>query len=80
MTTRTTITLDDEAAAFLQKNGGDNKSAFIAGLLRQEKQRTLRATLIAANREEAQDPAYQQELTEWEITLEDGLADDVSPA
>lgn len=80
MTHRTTITLDDEAAGFLQEHGGENKSAFIAGLLREEKRRALRDAVLAANLEEAGDAEYQQDLAEWEVALGDGLSDDVSPA
>ena len=80
MTHRTTITLDDEAAAFLREHGGDNKSAFIAGLLRRERRRTIAASVERANREEGGDADYQEELADWEATLSDGLRDDVSAA
>jgi len=80
MTYRTTITLDDEAAAFLQEHGGDNKSAFITQLLREERRRSLREAVLAANREEAEDSDYQGELAEWDATLNDGLTDGLSPA
>lgn len=75
MTYRTTITLDDEAASFLQEKGGENKSAFITQLLRAERRRMLRETVLAANREEAQDADYQAELAGWDTTLSDGLSD-----
>ncbi len=80
MTYRTTITLDDEAATFLQEKGGGNKSAFISQLLRDERQRALRAAVISANLEEAQDADYQDKLSEWDITLDDGLFDELPPA
>lgn len=75
MTVRTTITLDDEAAAFLRERGGANKSAFINQLLREERRRALRDAVRAANLEEAQDDAYHAELTAWDTTLNDGLSD-----
>ena len=77
MTHRATITLDDEAHAFLAKEGGENKSAYINQLLKLEKQRTLQAAIIKANQEEADDPDYQQELADWDVALEDGLNADV---
>lgn len=80
MTYRTTITLDDEAASFLQEKGGDNKSAFITRLLRDERRRALREAVVAANLEEAEDADYQDELADWDATLNDGLTDDLSPA
>jgi antitoxin CcdA len=80
MTYRTTITLDKEAAAFLRDHGGDNKSAFIAGLLREERRRTIENLIHAANRDEAADADYQTELADWDVTLSDGMGDDVPPA
>jgi len=80
MTYRTTITLEDEAAAFLKEKGGENKSAFINQLLREEQRRALQEAIIAANREEAQDEDYQNELADWDAALNDGLNDDLSPA
>ncbi len=76
-TNRATFTLDTEAHAFLMAAGGNNKSAFINDLLKQEKQRTLAEALMQANQEEATDQDYQQELAQWDATLSDGLnADD----
>ncbi len=80
MTYRTTITLDDEAATFLKQQGGDNKSAFITRLIRDERRRALHEAVLEANREEAEDADYQAELSEWDATLSDGLTDDLSPA
>ena len=37
MTHRTTITLDDESFAFLNNIAGDNRSAYINELLKQER-------------------------------------------
>lgn len=41
MTHRTTITLDDETFAFLNNIAGENRSAYINGLLKQERKITL---------------------------------------
>jgi len=77
MTHRATITLDDEAHAFLKKEGGDNRSGYINHLLKEEKQRTLQQAILQANQEEAGDPDYQEDLAEWDATLGDGLNADV---
>ena len=76
-TNRATFTLDTEAHAFLMASGGDNKSAFINDLLKREKQRTLAEEIMKANQEEAEDQDYQEELSEWDVTLSDGLNADV---
>ena len=41
MTSRTTITLDNDAYSFLMAKGGKNKSAYINQLLKKERQRTF---------------------------------------
>ncbi|MDR4521312.1 MAG: CopG family transcriptional regulator [Nitrosomonas sp.] len=76
MTHRTTITLDDDIFAFLNQVAGDNRSAYINQLLQQERNNFLKQTLIKANREEAEDMDYQEELQAWESTLSDGLTND----
>ncbi|MDR4520931.1 MAG: CopG family transcriptional regulator [Nitrosomonas sp.] len=76
MTHRTTITLDDDIFAFLNQVAGDNRSAYINQLLQQERNNFLKQTLIKANREEAEDMDYQEELQAWESTLSDGLSND----
>jgi predicted CopG family antitoxin len=74
MTNRATITLDDEAYTFLEASAGNNRSAYINKLLKEEKQRVLEQQIIRANQEESSDLAYQEELMDWDITLSDGLS------
>ena len=69
MTHRATFTLEAEAFAFLTTAAGNNRSAYINQLLKQEKQRQLEAALVQANQEEAENTAYQDELADWEKTL-----------
>lgn len=76
MTHRTTITLDDEIFAFLDQVAGDNRSAYINALLKQERSNFLKQAFIKANQEEAEDADYQEELQSWESTLSDGLIND----
>lgn len=73
MTCRVTITLDPKAFAFLQKMGGTNRSGYLNALLKREDQRMVEHAVLRANREEAHDAAYHQELATWEQTLADGL-------
>ena len=73
MTNRATFTLEDDALAYLKQVGGDNKSAYVNDLLLQDKKRSLKKAILQANQEEAEDSAYQEELSEWDETLADGL-------
>jgi hypothetical protein len=73
MTCRATVTLDPDVFAFLQKMGGTNRSGYLNELLKREQQRVLEQAVLEANRQEAQDAAYQEELATWERTLADGL-------
>ena len=73
MTMRATFTIDDDAYAFLTQVGGTNRSAYINHLLKREKQRLLKAAILKANQEEDNDQEYQEELSDWDVTLSDGL-------
>ncbi|MGH7884246.1 MAG: type II toxin-antitoxin system MazE family antitoxin [Thermodesulfobacteriota bacterium] len=73
MTERATFTLEEENYEFLVKWGGSNRSAFINRLLKEEKQRILAKKLIKANKEEAEDINYQNEIDSWDVTLLDGI-------
>ncbi|WP_447964230.1 type II toxin-antitoxin system MazE family antitoxin [Nitrospira sp. Ecomares 2.1] len=73
MTNRATFTLEDDALAYLKQVGGENKSAFVNHLLLEDKKRSLKKAILQANQEEAEDTAYQEELSEWDDTLADGL-------
>lgn len=70
---RTTITLDEEALAFLSSQAGSNKSSYLNDLLKQEKKRVLAKAILEANQEEAEDLDYQHDLQEWDVTLSDGF-------
>ena len=76
MTHRTTITLDDESFIFLNSIAGENRSAYINELLKQERMNHLKQALLKANEEEAADSEYQDELKEWDTALWDGLTND----
>ena len=57
----------NDAYSFLMAKGGKNKSAYINELLKKEKQRTLEEAILKANKEEAEDPDYQEEYSIWII-------------
>lgn len=73
MTHRASITLDEEAFSFLNTAGAENRSAFINELLLKEKQSLLQESILKANQEESEDDSYHQDLSDWDITLEDGI-------
>jgi hypothetical protein len=73
MTERATFSLEEENFAFLARVGGKNKSAYINDLLRREKKKILAECILQANKEEAEDLDYQEELSAWDETLSDGL-------
>ncbi len=75
MMERTPFSLNPETFAFLQEVGGTNKSAYINDLLTRERQRTLEEAILQANEEEAQDSAYQEDLSEWKTTLSESITD-----
>lgn len=73
MSQRATISLDEDAFTFLNEIAGHNRSAYINDLLKREKRRLLEEEILRANQEEAHDMDYQEELSNWDVTLLDGL-------
>lgn len=73
MSHRATITLEKEAFHFLIAEGKDNRSAYINTLLLREKEAKLREAILKANKEEASDISYQDDLSLWDYSLGDGL-------
>lgn len=72
MTERATFSLAEENYAFLNMIGG-NKSAYINSLLDKERYKTLEDAILQANKEEAEDIEYQEELAAWDVALSDGI-------
>ena len=73
MTERATFTLEEENYEYLVKKGGNNRSAFINNLIKEERKRELVKKLLEANKEEKEDLNYQKELEDWDTALSDGL-------
>lgn len=64
MTNRATFTLEDDAFAYLKQVGGENKSAYVNHLLLEDMKRSVKKSILQANQKEAEDAAYQEELSE----------------
>lgn len=71
---RATFSLEKDNYAFLNKVGGENKSAYINRLLKRAKYKALEEAVLKANKEESDDSDYQEELSSWDTTLLDGLS------
>jgi antitoxin CcdA len=71
---RATFSLEKDNYTFLNKVGGENKSAYINRLLQRAKYKALEEAVLKANKEESDDSDYQEELSSWDTTLLDGLS------
>jgi hypothetical protein len=69
---RSTFTIEEENFSFLKSVAGNNRSAYINSLLEEKKKALLKEAILKANKEEAETD-YQESLSDWDITLSDGL-------
>ena len=72
MSKKVSITLDDEVLSFVDRLAS-NRSSFINDILWKEKQRIFIKELENAYKEQANDPIFQEEISVWDATVEDGL-------
>lgn len=72
MSKKVSITLDDEVLDFVDRLAG-NRSSFINDVLWKEKQRILQKELEDAYTDQANDPAFQEEVSVWDVAVGDGL-------
>ncbi|MEM6611565.1 MAG: hypothetical protein AAF652_04795 [Cyanobacteria bacterium P01_C01_bin.72] len=72
MTSKISITLDDEIVEFIDSQGS-NRSKTINGLLAKAKQEKLQADLKAAYIDQNNDPNFWSEFELWDSTIGDGL-------
>jgi hypothetical protein len=72
MSKKVSITLDNEILSFVDRLAS-NRSSFINDILWKEKQRIFMKELEDAYREQANDLVFQEEISVWDITVEDGL-------
>jgi Arc/MetJ-type ribon-helix-helix transcriptional regulator len=75
MTTKISITLDDEIVSFIDSQGG-NRSKTINELLIKAQQEKLQADLKAAYIEQNNDPHFWSEFELWDSTVGDGLGEE----
>jgi hypothetical protein len=72
MSKKVSITLDDEVLSFVDRLAG-NRSSFINDILWKEKRRIFMQELEDAYKEQVNDPMFQEEISLWDVTAEDGL-------
>jgi Arc/MetJ-type ribon-helix-helix transcriptional regulator len=72
MSKKVSITLDDEVLSFVDRLAG-NRSSFINDILRKEKRRIFMQELEDAYKEQVNDLIFQEEISLWDVTAEDGL-------
>ena len=72
MSKKVSITLDDEVLSFVDRLAG-NRSSFINDILWKEKRRIFMQELEDAYKEQVNDPMFQEEVSLWDVTAEDGL-------
>lgn len=72
MSKKVSIILDDEVLAFVDRLASD-RSSFINDVLWKEQQRIFMQELQAAYKEQADDPAFQDEILVWDVAVDDGL-------
>lgn len=78
MAKKVTITLDDEVLAFVDRQAAvqgskANRSRFINSVLADWQRQQLQTELAAAYRRDAQDQAYQEEVSAWDSLASDGF-------
>jgi Arc/MetJ-type ribon-helix-helix transcriptional regulator len=72
MSRKVSITLDDEVLQFVDQHTR-NRSSFINALLLEEKRRIFMQELAKAYEQQENDLDFQQEISTWEVTVDDGL-------
>lgn len=72
MSKKVSITLDDEVLSFVDRLAG-NRSSFINDILWKEKRRIFMQELEDAYKGQVNDPIFQEEISLWDVTAEDGL-------
>lgn len=75
MSTKISITLDDEILGFIDARA-NNRSSFINELLWHEKRRIFLLELADAYTEQAADTEFQQEVVLWDAAVGDGIGGD----
>lgn len=70
---KVTITLEDNILHFVDRQAKGNRSGYINALLAEHRRRILEAEMIAALKQDAEDPEYQAEIAAWDSVVGDGI-------
>ncbi len=76
MAAKITINIEDRAFNFLSQVT-DNRSAYINNLLLEKEREQLETELRQAYREQNQDPEFKQAIADWDVTVGDGLDEEI---
>jgi hypothetical protein len=67
------ITLEEDILRFVDQYAEGNRSAYINTLLAEHRRGILAAEMIAALKQDAEDPEYQTEIAAWDSVVGDGI-------
>ncbi|MBD2726648.1 CopG family transcriptional regulator [Nostoc sp. FACHB-892] len=70
---KVTITLEEDILRFVDQYAEGNRSAYINTLLAEHRRRTLAAEMIAALKQDTEEPEYQAEVAAWDSVVGDGI-------
>jgi hypothetical protein len=70
---KVTITLEEDILQFIDQYAKGNRSGYINALLAEHRRQTLVAEMIAALKQDAEDPEYQAEISAWDNVAGDGI-------
>ncbi len=76
MAAKITINIEDRAYSFLEQIT-NNRSAYINSLLLEKEREQLEDELRQAYREQNQDPEFKQAIKDWDVTVGDGLDEEL---
>lgn len=68
-----TITLEEDILRFVDQYAQGNRSGYINTLLAEHRRRILAAEMVAALKQDAEDPEYQAEIAAWDSVVGDGM-------
>ncbi|OUL19626.1 CopG family transcriptional regulator [Nostoc sp. RF31YmG] len=70
---KVTITLEENILQFVDQQAQGNRSGYINTLLAEHRRQILEAQMIAALKQDTEDPEYQAEIAAWDTVIGDGM-------
>jgi hypothetical protein len=70
---KVTIILEEDILQFVDQYAQGNRSAYINTLLAEHRRQILATEMIAALKQDAEDPEYQTEIAGWDNVVGDGI-------